>query len=312
MVGEWRSLIDDYTTLKGGDSRVIFIEAWTDIDNTVRFYANSEGHPRSHFPFNFFLIGDLDADSTPRDFKQAIEKWTDNMPAGATPNWVVSGTQDNATLLIIIFNPFFSQLGNHDVPRFGSRYGTERIDGLLALVLTLPGVAITYNGEEIGMLDYREISWENTLDPQACNTNDPGNYKFKSRDPQRTPFQWENTTYAGFKDLSGADPWLPVHPTYPTLNLALQQSANKSHYKFYQQLAMLRNNDTFVYGEFKSLAVNDDVFGYVRSLDGEETYAILINFSDVESTVDVNLLGVNFKDESKIVVAGSNSQYNAG
>jgi alpha-glucosidase len=50
---------------------------------------------------------------------------------------------------------------------------------------TLPGVAVTYNGDEIGMLDYRDISWEDTLDPQACNTNDPNNYKDASRDPQR-------------------------------------------------------------------------------------------------------------------------------
>jgi alpha-glucosidase len=61
------------------------------------------------------------------------------------------------------------------------------------LLLTLPGVAVTYNGDEIGMLDHRDISWEDTLDPQACNTNDPKNYKWASRDPQRTPFQWDGT-----------------------------------------------------------------------------------------------------------------------
>lgn len=182
----------------------------------------------------------------------------------------------------------------------------------MTLLLTLPGVAVTYNGEEIGMLDYREISWEDTLDPQACNTNDPENYEFKSRDPQRTPFQWDSSAYAGFKEANGAEPWIQVHPNYPTLNLALQQTAPKSYYKFYQQLAALRKLDTFVYGKLSTMALNDDVFGLVRSLEGDETYVILINFSDKESTIDVNQLGVNFKDESEIVLAGSNSQYNAG
>ena len=93
MVGEWRTLIDEYTAAKGGDSRVIFIEAWTSIDDTVRFYADSEGNPRSHFPFNFYLITDLNVDSTPRDFKQAIDNWMTHMPVGATPNWVVSVTR---------------------------------------------------------------------------------------------------------------------------------------------------------------------------------------------------------------------------
>ena len=179
------------------------------------------------------------------------------------------------------------------------------------MLLTLPGVAVTYYGDEIGMLDYRDITWEDTLDPQGCN-NDPDTYKFKSRDPERTPFQWDNSSYAGFKDAGGAKPWIQVHPNYLTLNLALQKEAPKSYYKFYQHLAALRTKDAFTYGDFKSMAVNDDVFGYVRSLDNQSTYAILINFSDKETTVDVNKLGVNFKDKSVIVSAGSNSQYNDG
>lgn len=64
MVGEWRRLIDDYNTKKGGDPRVIFIEAWTNVDNTIQYYADSEGKPRAHFPFNFGLINELRANST--------------------------------------------------------------------------------------------------------------------------------------------------------------------------------------------------------------------------------------------------------
>ena len=53
-----------------------------------------------------------------------------------------------------------------------------------------------FKGEEIGMLDYRDITWEDTVDPQACNTNNPSPdvYKGYSRDPQRTPFKM-NTIY---------------------------------------------------------------------------------------------------------------------
>lgn len=93
MVGQWRRLIDDYNAKKGGDTRVIFTEAYTNIDDTIRFYADSEGNPRSHFPFNFFLISNLDVNSTARDFKSTIDSWINRMPAGATPNWVVSQTK---------------------------------------------------------------------------------------------------------------------------------------------------------------------------------------------------------------------------
>ena len=34
--------------------------------------------------------------------------------------------------------------------------------------LMLPGVAVTYNGEEIGMTN-TEVSWEDTVDPAGLN-----------------------------------------------------------------------------------------------------------------------------------------------
>lgn len=91
MVQEWRELIDDYNKAKGGDTRALFTQAYTSIDNNVRYYADSFGAPRAHFPFNGFLMAELSADSTARDFKQTIDKWMALMPLGATPNWVVSG-----------------------------------------------------------------------------------------------------------------------------------------------------------------------------------------------------------------------------
>lgn len=203
------------------------------------------------------------------------------------------------------------QLGNHDKPRFGSRYGTERVDGLLTLLLTLPGVAVTYNGDEIGMLDHSDISWEDTLDPQACNTNDPENYEWASRDPQRSPFQWDGTAYAGFKEAMGSEPWIQVNPNYPTLNLALQKAAPKSFYKFYQQLAELRKNEVFVNGMYESRAFSQEVFGYKRTLD-DTSYVVLINFADTTTSIDVNDLNVGFPQQSEVVLAGSQSSYNVG
>lgn len=50
------------------------------------------------------------------------------------------------------------QIGNHDQNRIASRLGTDRIDMINMILLTLPGVSVTYNGEEIGMVDVW-ISW---------------------------------------------------------------------------------------------------------------------------------------------------------
>lgn len=54
--------------------------------------------------------------------------------------------------------------------------------------MILPGIAVTYNGEEIGMLDKQDMSWEDTQDPQACNA-EKDKYQNRSRDLNRTPFQ---------------------------------------------------------------------------------------------------------------------------
>lgn len=41
------------------------------------------------------------------------------------------------------------------------------------------------------------VPWTKTRDPLACNTDDPINYIKVSRDPVRTPFQWNNEKNAG-------------------------------------------------------------------------------------------------------------------
>lgn len=77
----------------------------------------------AQFPFNFQLVSDLDKDKDARDFVNAIQKWMTYMPLGHVANWVS---------------------GNHDRPRVASRFCPEFVDAMNMLVLTLPGVAITY------------------------------------------------------------------------------------------------------------------------------------------------------------------------
>jgi alpha-glucosidase len=87
------------------------------------------------------------------------------------------------------------QLGNHDQHRVASRFTPELVDGLNFIAQLLPGVAVTYNGEEIGM-ENTYISFEECVDPQGVNAG-PDGYLEKTRDLERTPFQWDDTTSAG-------------------------------------------------------------------------------------------------------------------
>lgn len=74
-------------------------------------------------------------------------------------------------------------LGNHDNHRLASRLGIERADLYNILLQTLPGNAVTYQGEELCMPNVY-VTWDQTLDPGACNTNETV-FHSVSRDPCR-------------------------------------------------------------------------------------------------------------------------------
>lgn len=116
------------------------------------------------------------------------------------------------------------------------------------------------------MVDFRYgISFDETLDPAALNAYPDGpkdGWQWKSRDPERTPFQWDATKNAGFCNCSGKT-WLPVNDNYPSLNLARQKSLIKSTFRYYKELSKLRKDETMMTGDYQSF-VQSDVLGYTR------------------------------------------------
>ncbi len=60
------------------------------------------------------------------------------------------------------------QTGNHDSKRMTTKKGPEFARVMNLLLLMLPGTAVTYQGEEIGMLDAK-VSFEQTVDPWGKN-----------------------------------------------------------------------------------------------------------------------------------------------
>lgn len=165
-----------------------------------------------------------------------------------------------------------------------------------------------YNGDEIGMTDYRDIAWDDTTDPWACNSN-PIDFKALSRDPSRTPFQWDGSLNAGF--TGGGKPWIPINTNYTEINLELEMKAESSHYKFYKELLRLRKTEAFVDGDFESKPMTYNVFGFSRSFD-DETFVILINLGGTNMSVNVNDLTAKLEDESEIVLASPSSLHKVG
>ncbi|EDS26390.1 alpha-amylase 2 [Culex quinquefasciatus] len=155
--------------------------------------------------------------------------------------------------------------------------------------LSLPGVSITYQGEELGMTD-TYISWADTKDPSACQTNE-NVYEQYTRDPARTPFQWDATANAGFTTAS--KPWLPVNSNYETINVDSEQKADKSHLKVFEELVKLRDDDDFHSSQFGTAVLGQSTFAIIRIANGR-TYFTLVNLANAQDTVNVAELFTKF------------------
>nr|XP_026488751.1 maltase A1-like [Vanessa tameamea] len=283
MVYQWREVFEEYSK-KDGLERVMMTESYGSPQVTMKYFGDGE-RDGSHMPFNFVLISDVNGDSSAAEIKYALDKFLTFKPIDKLANWVA---------------------GNHDNNRVASRFSPMLVDGVNMIVLLLPGIAVTYMGEEIGMVD-GYVSWEDTVDPSGCNTDDPINYVSASRDPERTPFQWSSEKNAGFS--TGDKTWLPVAEGYETLNVEVQRTVERSHLNIYKTLAKLRAEPAFRHGRYESVAFNSDVFAFRRWHDGE-TYIVIINLRDVTYDIDLtyfdNVLGhlevvVNSLDSPKTV-----------
>lgn len=79
MVRQWRKVLDEY------ESRVLMMEAYTNISKTMEYYDAG-----ATFPFNFGFIEALKNGSTTQECKEVIDTWMSSMPKGSIANWVVS------------------------------------------------------------------------------------------------------------------------------------------------------------------------------------------------------------------------------
>ena len=58
---------------------------------------------------------------------------------------------------------FILQLSNHDLGRIASRKSTQYLNGMNMLLMTLPGLACVYYGDEIGM-QHITVPYDQTQD----------------------------------------------------------------------------------------------------------------------------------------------------
>ena len=196
-------------------------------------------------------------------------------------------------------------LGNHDQPRIVSRFGDddeyrkESAKLLATFLLTTRGTPFVYQGEEIGMTNDDFGSPEELDDPMTIGAVEDhiaaGNadsyddlrafVNYLSRDPARTPMQWDATEHAGFSE---AEPWFAVNENYPEINVEAARAEEDSVWHHYRRLVELRHDeDVLVYGDYDLLLPDDEqVYAYTRTL-ADERVLVVLNWSDEAAQVDL-------------------------
>lgn len=245
VVRDMRRVLDDYP------ERVMVGELYLPIERLVSYYG--EGGTGCHLPTNFHLI------LTPWDARHVgtlIDTYEAALPVYGWPNWT---------------------LGNHDQPRVASRVGPAQARVAAMLLLTARGTPTIYYGDEIGMCDV-PVPPERAQDPVAWRLPGLG----LSRDPARTPMQWDASPGAGF---TTGDPWLPLGDIQ-WVNVAAARDDPRSMLSLYRRLIALRRAEPALQvGDYVPRGVDGDVLAFERQAGGRR-FLVALNLGARSTTVD--------------------------
>jgi alpha-glucosidase len=201
----FRRVLDSYP-----GSRMAVGEAWVADPERLARYARPD---ELQLIFNFELT---DAAWGAGALRAAIERSLASMAGVRAPcTWV---------------------LGNHDVDRPATRYGSVgRARAAALLQLALPGTAFVFNGEELGLGNV-ELPDEALQDP----TWERSGHTERGRDGERVPLPWSGSE-PPFGFTTGT-PWLPMPADWAALTAAAEQADPDSTLSLYRAALRLRRS----------------------------------------------------------------------
>ncbi len=201
---DWRKIAESYSP-----ARLLLGETWVDGPGKLAEYYgdNDELQLGFNFAFSFSPLEPVQLATIVADTLAAL-------PPGASPVWMGS---------------------NHDLGRFPTRWcgGDERKIRLALLILaTLPGTAVLYYGDEIGMTDV-DVPLELRRDNATLDVT-----QGTDRDRARTPMPWDGSPGGDFSG-PGVAPWLPMGE-HGAVNVAAQRDDPGSVLSLCRRLLALR------------------------------------------------------------------------
>jgi len=157
---------------------------------------------------------------------------------------------------------------NHDIMRTLTRFGGKDAPPALAklmfaILLSLKGTALIYQGEELG-LPQAEVRRDQLKDPVG-DLYYP--YTF-GRDGCRTPMPWDaSAPNLGF---SSGTPWLPVSPLHKPLAVSEQEKGYDSMLAFARRfIAGRKQSKALMLGEIEFIDAAAPVLAFTRTYEDE-------------------------------------------
>jgi alpha-glucosidase len=247
IIQEMRAITESY------GPRLLIGEISLPVDRLMPYYG--EQLDEIHLPFNFQFVNLPIWEA--RTIRQIVENYEAVLPKGAWPNWV---------------------LGNHDRSRIATRVGREQARLTQMLLLTLRGTPTCYYGDELGMQDV-------PLPPELMHDPAGKDNPAYSRDPERTPMQWDGGVNAGFCP-AGVKPWLPIASDYQTFNAAAEQHDPRSFLMLTRALLdVRRSRPALTRGSYRSVEQEHSAcFAYLRQYH-DQHYLVILNFSAQDQVV---------------------------
>jgi maltose alpha-D-glucosyltransferase / alpha-amylase len=166
---------------------------------------------------------------------------------------------------------------------------TDKILLANRLLFSLPGTPIIYYGDEIGMGD---------------------NIWLDDRNGVRTPMQWDASPNGGFSGALPDELYAPVIDDsefgYRQVNVAAQEADPNSLLNKMRHLVALRKQYRAVLARgiltMLDTIANPALFAFIRR-DGDETFVIVHNLADRDSTVDLDLASYSGKTPVDVLSA---------
>jgi alpha-glucosidase len=210
IYARWQEIAAEYDpkpTLMG--------ETYVHLDRLFSYYQHLD--LAQNFDF-------LNADFALAELRPIVEQVMAKLPAGRQPVWIGS---------------------NHDHSRLATRWAHGNVDkhkACLFLLLTLPGVAVLYQGDEIGLEDGA------VPDDRILDVAEP------PRDYERTPLPWTRD------GREWRDPWLPLVDT--SRNVEDQEDDPSSILNWTRELIQARKH--FSDESYETLPSGPGVWAYRR------------------------------------------------